>query len=109
MREQFPHLTRFKDVICFSRPLYTLINLTLTSVMLRSYYFSKETSLSTGAPSSGTEPNRTEPVFELNLTLSEKRPINECRSDSGIFFIVLTSQVAILEQNRSLVKLVEGF
>ena len=40
---------------------------------------------------------RTEPVFELNLALSEKRPTNECRSDSGIFFyrvIVLTSQVA---------------
>ena len=28
---------------------------------------------------------RTEPVFELNLALSEKRPTNECRSDSGIF------------------------
>ena len=40
---------------------------------------------------------RTEPVFELNLALSETRPTNECRSDSGIFcyrVIVLTSQVA---------------
>ena len=52
LRESFPHLTRFKDVICFSRPFYTLIILTLTFVMFRSYYLSKEKSLSTGAPSS---------------------------------------------------------
>ena len=40
--------------------------------------------------------SRTEPVFKLNLALSEKSPTNECRSDSGIFYrvIVLTSQVA---------------
>ena len=40
--------------------------------------------------------SRTEPVFELNLALIEKRLTNECRSDSGIFYqvIVLTSQVA---------------
>ena len=39
---------------------------------------------------------RTEPVFELNLALIEKKPTNECRSDSGNFYrvIVLTSQVA---------------
>ena len=38
---------------------------------------------------------RTEPVFELNLALSEKRPTNEFWSDSGIFdrVIVLTLQV----------------
>ena len=34
--------------------------------------------------------SRTEPIFELNLALSEKRPIIECRSDSGIFFIELS-------------------
>ena len=33
---------------------------------------------------------RTEPVFELNLALTEKRPTNECQSDSGIFFIELS-------------------
>ena len=48
-----PNLTRFKDAICFSQPLYTLIILTLTFVMFKSYYLSKEKSLSTGAPSSG--------------------------------------------------------
>ena len=31
----------------------------------------------------------TEPVFELNLALSEERPTYECRSDSGIFVIEL--------------------
>ena len=40
--------------------------------------------------------SQTEPVFELNLALSEKRPTDECLSDSGIFYrvIVVTSQVA---------------
>ena len=33
---------------------------------------------------------RTEPVFELNLALSEKRPTNECRSDLAIFLIDLS-------------------
>ena len=39
---------------------------------------------------------RTEPVFKLNLALTEKRSTNECRSNSGNFYqvIVLTSQVA---------------
>ena len=37
--------------------------------------------------------SRTEPVFENNLALSEKRPTGECRSDSVIFdrVIVLMS------------------
>ena len=30
---------------------------------------------------------RTEPVFELTLALSEERPTNECRSDSGIVLL----------------------
>ena len=38
----------------------------------------------------------TEPVFELDIALSENRPTYEIRSDSGILYrvIVLTSQVA---------------
>ena len=82
LREYFPHLTRVKDVICFSRPLYTLIILTLAFLMFRSYYFSKEKSLSTGAPSSGlvllrryeTPPNVWEKIgSRVQLTLPTYR------------------------------------
>ena len=40
--------------------------------------------------------SQTEPVFKLNLALSEKSATDECRSDSGIFYrvIVVTSHVA---------------
>ena len=69
---------------------------------------------------------QTEPVFELNLALSEERPTNECRSDSGLFLLSsyrvnvtscnLCAKAKVpghrelkIEQNPSLVKLVEGF
>ena len=66
-----------------------------------------------------------EPVFKLNLALSEERPTNECRSDSGHFLSSYRVNVTScnfcarakvpghrelkIEQNPSLVKLVEGF
>ena len=66
-----------------------------------------------------------EPVFELHLALIEKRQTNECRSDSGILLSSYRVNVTScnlcarakvpghgelkIEQNPSLVKLVEGF
>ena len=69
--------------------------------------------------------SRTKPVFEINLALSEKKPTNEFRSDSGIFLLSYRVNVTNcnlfarakvpghrelkIKQNPSLVKLVEGF
>ena len=69
---------------------------------------------------------RTEPVFELTLAPSEERPTYEFRSNSGIFLLSsyrvnvvscnLCARAKVkgrrelkIEQNPSLVKLIEGF